>query len=38
MGAAGYETSHRFFMPSVRDSWVRFFTALIADRASIRQR
>jgi glycosyltransferase involved in cell wall biosynthesis len=33
MGAAAYDTSRRFFMPSVRDSWERFFTALTAGRA-----
>jgi glycosyltransferase involved in cell wall biosynthesis len=33
MGAAAYDTSSRFFMPSVRDSWERFFAALTASRA-----
>jgi glycosyltransferase involved in cell wall biosynthesis len=35
MGAAAYETSRLFFMPSVRDSWERLFAALTADRASL---
>ncbi|WP_127503884.1 glycosyltransferase family 4 protein [Actinoplanes solisilvae] len=28
MGEAAYETSRRFFMPSVRDAWERFFASL----------
>ena len=32
MGAAAYRTSGEFFMPSVRETWEHFFTALAADR------
>jgi glycosyltransferase involved in cell wall biosynthesis len=33
MGAAAYEASRRFFMPSVRESWEQFFAELTAARA-----
>jgi glycosyltransferase involved in cell wall biosynthesis len=32
MGAAAFESSRRFFMPVVRDSWERFFAELSAGR------
>ncbi len=32
MGAAAFETSRAYFMPSVRDAWEEFFSALAAAR------
>jgi glycosyltransferase involved in cell wall biosynthesis len=32
MGAAAFETSRRYFMPAVRDAWLRFFAELAPAR------
>jgi glycosyltransferase involved in cell wall biosynthesis len=32
LGAAAYETSRGYFMPSVRDAWLKFFAELAANR------